>query len=85
MPGVQLLGGHIHETGEGWEGIRDELEHLHRVDLRSQDGASRLTTEVTPQQRNLLKRLKIDPPRKVQKIELGPAGAQTLPRSPQIC
>ncbi len=63
------------ETGESWDRLRDELDRLHLVDLSSKDAAFRIATELTPEQRNVLKRLTIDPPRKIHTLDLDPAAA----------
>lgn len=56
------------ETGESWERVRDELEQIHRVDFRTDDGAFTLINELTAKQRNLLSRLEIEPPKKLQDV-----------------
>ena len=60
------------ESGRTWGQIRDELERLHQVHLSSKDGSFMVTTELTAEQRNLLKSLNIPPPKKVQALKLTP-------------
>jgi transposase len=57
------------ESGDTWERLRDELEQIHRVDLRSKDGRVRVVTELSAKQRKALSRLGIAPPRPVQQAE----------------
>jgi hypothetical protein len=63
------------ETGQGWERVRDELDQIHRVDLRTKDRALSVVTTPTDEQRKLLKRLDIPPPKRVQAIQPTPAAA----------
>jgi len=66
-----LLLRHIElETGRGWERIGDELNQIHRVDLRTRDGAFQVVTKLAPEQRNILKTLEITPPKQVQSAQL---------------
>jgi transposase len=60
------------ETGDTWELLRDELEQVHRVDLRSKDGAVRLVTELSADQRKPLSRLAIPPPKQLQSASTTP-------------
>lgn len=60
------------ETGESWEGIRDEMAKMHRIFFSSKDGTAQLTTTPTNRQRNLLKRLKIALPKPIQKVKTIP-------------
>ncbi|MFC1543952.1 IS1634 family transposase [Gemmatimonadota bacterium] len=52
-----------------WRRIRREMSKLHRVIFLSKDGVVHLTSRLTAEQRNILKDLKIDPPRPVYRIE----------------
>jgi len=58
------------ETGRGWDRVRDELDQIHRVDLRSIDRAFQVITKLTPEQCKILKTLKIHPPKQVQAAHL---------------
>jgi transposase len=60
------------ETGATWDLISDELQQIHQVDLRSKDGAVRLVTDLTANQRKPLSRLAIPPPKAVQTASLTP-------------
>ncbi|MFB6368581.1 MAG: IS1634 family transposase [Gemmatimonadota bacterium] len=63
------------ETGESWEKLRDELQQIHRVKVRTEDGTFELVTEPTPTQRNLLSNLEIEAPSKVQDVVPGAQAA----------
>jgi len=63
------------ETGATWDSIRDELEQIHQVDLRSKDGAVRLVSELTANQRKPLSRLAIPPPTPLRTASLTPRKA----------
>jgi hypothetical protein len=63
------------ETGDSWERIREELARVHLVDLSAKDGAFRVVTRLSDDQRNLLKSLQIDPPEQVRTVRLEPAEA----------
>lgn len=58
------------ETGRGWERVRDELDQIHRVDLRTKDGAFQVVTKPTTEYRKILKTLEINPPKQVQAARL---------------
>ena len=63
------------KTGLTWEGIRTMMERLHRIEFFSKDGRVLQTTEPTPEQLNILKSLKIPPPKRMQGIQ----------KTPEIC
>jgi hypothetical protein len=63
------------ETGEGWERVRDELDPIHRVDLRTNHGDFQVVTKLTEEQRKLLKKLKVTPPKAVSSARLATAAA----------
>ncbi len=55
------------ETGCGWrERARDDLDRIHRVDLRTKGGTFQVVAKLSAEQRNLLTARKITPPRQVQ-------------------
>jgi len=60
------------ETDATWDVLRDELDQIHQVDLHSKDGAVRLVTELTANQRKPLSRLAIPPPKPLQTASLAP-------------
>jgi len=60
------------ESGESWDWIRDEVEEIALVTLRSKDGAFQLPTALTETQRKLFKTLKIEPPKRVRSASLDP-------------
>jgi transposase len=60
------------ESGESWDRIRNEVEEIALVTLRSKDGAFQLPTTLTETQRKLFKTLKIEPPKRVRSASLDP-------------
>jgi transposase len=60
------------KTGLTWERIRTLMERLHRIEFFSKDGRVLQTTEVTAEQRNIFKSLKIPLPKRMQGIQLTP-------------
>jgi len=58
------------ESGATWDRLRDELEQIHLVDLRSKDGRFRMASAVTPEQRKALSSLGIRPPKRLQETTL---------------
>ena len=63
------------ETAEGWELVRDELDQIHRVDLRTKDGDFQVVTKLTDRQRKLLKSLGVTPPKALRSARLATAAA----------
>jgi len=63
------------ETGQGWERVREELSTMHRIDLLTKDGRFEVVTTANPEQRKLLKALRLTPPTSVQKVHLDPSAA----------
>ena len=61
-----------HETGLTWARIRDEMERLHVGEFVNKDGRILQRTELTKAQFNILKKLKIKPPKLVTKVDLTP-------------
>ncbi len=60
------------ETGLSWERIRTEMERLHLGEFIGKDGRILQRTELTNEQRNILKKLKITPPKAFKKISVTP-------------
>lgn len=58
------------ETGMTWNRIRSEMERLHFGEFLNKDGRILQATQLTALQRNILKKLKIQPPKTIQKIEI---------------
>jgi hypothetical protein len=58
------------ETGETWDKIRSVLERCHLGEFSSKDGRVLQRTELTLEQVNILKRLKIAPPPAVYDVRL---------------
>lgn len=57
------------ETGMTWPKVRTEMERLHLGKFLHKDGHILQHTELTSSQRNILKKLKIPPPKKFKNIE----------------
>jgi transposase len=60
------------QTGQTWDQIRAILERIQLGEFFSKDGRILQRTELTSEQTNLLKRLNITPPPKIQKLDLTP-------------
>jgi len=60
------------KTGETWEKTRRVLERIHQGEFATKDGSILQRTELTRKQDQILNRLGIKPPRKVEKVELEP-------------
>ncbi len=58
------------ETGLTWPKIRSRMQQLHLIEFFDKNGRILQHTELTPGQRNILKKLKIKPPKRVLKIDL---------------
>lgn len=58
------------ETGQTWNRIRRLMERIHLGEFASKDGRILQRTELTQDQSNLLKKLKISPPPQFQKVDL---------------
>lgn len=56
------------KTGLTWDKIRSVMERLHLGEFTSKDGRVLQTTELTPEQQNILKQLDIALPRRVQSV-----------------
>jgi len=60
------------KTGLTWDRIRTIMERLHRIEIFSKDGRVLQTTEPTPEQLNILKKLKISIPKRIQTMQTNP-------------
>lgn len=58
------------ETGQTWDSIRSHLERLHLVEFSSKQGRILQRTELTKEQANILKKLKINPPPLIYQVDL---------------
>ncbi len=58
------------ETGATWPRVRDELETLTLVDVRTSSGDFQATPKLTQQQRNILQSLNLAPPPRVQELSV---------------
>jgi transposase len=57
------------KTNMTWDRIRTQMERLHLIDLFSKDGRVSQTTEPTPEQLNIMKKLNISPPKRIRSIK----------------
>ena len=60
------------ETGLTWDRIRKEMDRLHIGEFLNKDGRILQYTELTQNQRNILKKLNIKPPKTFEKIDVTP-------------
>ncbi len=60
------------DTGLSWAKIRKEMDRLHIGEFLNKDGRILQYTELTQNQRNILKKLNIKPPKTFKKIDLTP-------------
>jgi transposase len=60
------------ESGLTWTRIRQKMQQLNLIELFDKDGRILQHTELTSDQRNILNRLNIKPPRRVLKVDLKP-------------
>ena len=58
------------ETGISWPKIRRQMQQLNLIEFLDKNGRVLQHTELTPDQRNILNKLKIKPPRRVLKVDL---------------
>lgn len=57
------------ETDMTWDRIRDAMDEMSLVKLRSKDGRVEMTSETTREQRNILNSLELKPPKRVRKLD----------------
>ncbi|MFA5942311.1 MAG: IS1634 family transposase [Candidatus Paceibacterota bacterium] len=60
------------KTNLTWDKIRTQMERLHLIEYFSKDGRVLQITEPTREQLNILKLLKISPPKRMQDIQMNP-------------
>ena len=58
------------ETGITWPKIRRQMQQLNLIEFFDKNGRILQHTELTPDQRNILNKLKIKPPKRVMKVDL---------------
>lgn len=58
------------KTNMTWDRIKAQMERLHLGEFFSKEGRVLQTTELTPEQLNMLKRLKISPPQRIRHIQM---------------
>jgi hypothetical protein len=57
------------ETGQSWSKIRQQIQQQNLIDLFGTNGRILQHTELTPSQRNILNKLKINPPKRILSVE----------------
>jgi transposase len=60
------------KTKMTWDRIKDQIERLHLGEFFSKDGRVLQPTELTTEQLNILKQLKISPPQRIRHIQMTP-------------
>jgi len=60
------------KTNMTWDRIKAQMERLHLGEFFSKDGRVLQATELTPEQLNILKLLKIPPPQRIRNIKMTP-------------
>ncbi len=60
------------KTNMTWDRIKDHMERLHLGEFFSKEGRVFQTTELTPEQVNILKQLKISPPQRIRHVQMTP-------------
>lgn len=60
------------KTGLTWDKIRAQMERIHLGEFLSKEGRILQVTELTREQSNILKQLKISPPQRIRHIQLTP-------------
>ena len=58
------------ETGTSWPRLRDEMEQIHLVELRSKDGTAEVVTNLTAEHHTALKKLGLSAPKRLRKTAL---------------
>jgi transposase len=58
------------ETGNTWPKIRRQMQQLNLIEFFDKNGRILQHTELTPDQRHILNKLKIKPPKRVMKVDL---------------
>ncbi len=60
------------KTNMTWDRIKAQMERIHLGEFFSKDGRILQTTELTTEQLNMLKQLKISPPQRIRHIQMTP-------------
>jgi len=59
-----------HETVRSWDNVRAIMQRMHLGEFESKKGCILQSTELTPEQANILKKLNISPPPRLCKVDL---------------
>jgi len=68
------------KTNMTWDRIKAQMERLHLGEFFSKDGRVLQATELTPEQLNILKLLKIPPPQRIRNIKMTPKICRQTPK-----
>jgi transposase len=69
------------KTNMTWDRIKAQMERLHLGEFFSKDERVFQTTELTPEQLNILKLLKIHPPQRIRNIKMTPKICRQTPKN----
>jgi transposase len=69
------------KTNMTWDRIKAQMERLHLGEFFSKDGRVLQATELTPEQLNILKLLKIPPPQRIRNIKMTPKICRQTPKN----
>jgi transposase len=69
------------KTNLTWDRIKAQMERLHLGEFFSKEGRVLQTTELTPEQLNILKLLKIPPPQRIRNIKMTPKICRQTPKN----
>ena len=61
------------ETGMTWDRIRDEMDEVSLTSLLSKHGRVEIVSNLTDSQRNILKKLNLNPPKRIRAIAPTPS------------
>jgi len=69
------------KTNMTWDRIKAQMERLHLGEFFSKEGRVLQATELTPEQSNILKLLKIPPPQRIRNIKISPKICRHTPKN----
>lgn len=69
------------KTNMTWDRIKAQMERLHLGEFFSKEGRVLQATELTPEQLNILKLLKIPPPQRIRNIKMTPKICRQTPKN----
>ncbi|MBA4396542.1 MAG: transposase, partial [Syntrophus sp. (in: bacteria)] len=69
------------KTNMTWDRIKAQMERLHLGEFFSKEGCVLQATELTHEQLNILKLLKIPPPQRIRNIKMTPKICRQTPKN----